>query len=170
MAGISAIGLIGYMNRLSYSTGGQPLTPATKAKLEALGIDTSNIKTEAEGKARLIAAQAERSSSAEKTSKSSKSNSNDDVMEKVKQLADDLNVSYSDNDTVDDIIDKISSKVEKLIAEAENDESKQPDAVYYKGRLNEVMQMQQSQIDLSASMSVSANMNIAFHEITSMNF
>ena len=67
MAGISAIGLGAYINRLSYSTGGQPLTPATKAKLEAMGIDTTNIKTEAEGKAILAAAMAERSNSAEKT-------------------------------------------------------------------------------------------------------
>ena len=115
MAGISAISLGAYINNLSFAMGGQPLTPATKAKLEALGIDTTNIKTEAEGKAMLIAAQAERSNSAQK-SKQPKGNQNDEVMEKVKQLADDLNVTYSDSDTVDDIVDRISSKVEKLIA------------------------------------------------------
>ena len=162
MAGISAIGLGAYINRMSHATGGQPLTHATKAKLEALGVDTTNIKTEAEGKAMLIAVQAERSDSVQK-SKKSNGNQQDEVMRQVKLLADKLNVTYSDNDTVDDIIYRITAKVEKLISEAGDDEKKQADATYYNGRLNEVKRMQKSQIDLAASMNASASMNIAFH-------
>lgn len=163
MAGISAVSLGAYMNRLSFSSGGQPLTAATKAKLRALGIDISNIKTEAEGKAKLMAAQVERSSSAGASKKVKKSGREDVVMEKVKLLADNLNVKYSDNDTVDDIINRIAAKVEKLLAEAGDDKTKQSNAIYYSGRLNEVKRMQKSQIDLNASMNVSASMNIAFH-------
>ena len=163
MAGISAVGLIGYMNMLSSAYQGQKLSYATKSKLRALGVSTNDIKTEAEGRMKLQEAMAERANGINKNKKASGSNQNDEVMEKVRQLADDLNVSYSDNDTVDDIIYRISSRVEELMAEAGEDEAKQADAVYWGGKLNEVKQMQQSQIDLSASMSVTANMNIAFH-------
>ncbi len=163
MAGISAVGLIGYMNMLSSAYQGQKLSYATKVKLRALGVSTYDIKTEAEGRMKLQEAMAARTNRVSKNKKASGNKQNDEVMEKVKQLADDLNVSYSDSDTVDDIIDRISSKVEKLMAEAGDDENKRADAIYWDGKLDEVKQMQQSQIDLSASMSVTANMNIAFH-------
>ena len=163
MAGVSAVSLIGYMNMLSSAYQGQKLSRATKAKLEALGVNTFGIKTEAQGRMKLQEVNIDRSNRTEKSKKSSKTTKTDEVLEKARQLADDLNVSYSDSDTVDDILYKISSKVEKLMSDAQNDEAKQADAVYYSGRLNEVKRMQQSQIDLNASMNITASRNIAFH-------
>ncbi|MCR4881288.1 MAG: hypothetical protein K6A44_04975 [bacterium] len=163
MAGISAVNMLGYMNKLSAAFQGQPLTPATKAKLTALGYDTSSIKTEAEGRMKLQELLLDKTQSSDKTKKTNKSNGEDYVMAKVKRLADELNVSYSDDDTVDDIINRITTKVEELMAKAGDDKDKKADAIYYGGRLNEVKRMLESQIDLSGTMNMTANMNIAFH-------
>ena len=161
MAGISAIGMIGFFNRMSSAFQGQQLTPATKAKLEALGVDTSWIKTEAEGRAKLQEVQFTQGS--RKSNKSSKNEGEDAVMAKIKQLAYNLNVSYSDSDTADDIINRITIKVRELVNQAGDDNTKKEYAQYYEGKLDEVKRMQLSQIDLQASMSVTANMNMFFH-------
>ena len=92
MSGISAVSMIGYMNNISAIYQGQRLSAATKAKLEALGINTSNIKTEAEGKIKLQEVLLERASKHEKTAKSDKNSKTDSALERAKWLAKKLNV------------------------------------------------------------------------------
>lgn len=163
MSGIGAVSMINYMNRMSAAFQGQKLTAATKAKLEALGVDTSTIKTEAEGRMKLQQVLTEKSHGAEKSKKVHKNGPEEEIMAKVKKLADDMNVSYSDNDTVDDILNRITTKVEELMANAGDDNKKKSEAIDFGGRLNELKEMQQSQVDLSGTMNMTANMNIAFH-------
>lgn len=163
MSGISAVSMIGYMNNVSAIYQGQRLSAATKAKLEALGINTSNIKTEAEGKIKLQEALLERASQNEKTAKSDKNSKTDSALERAKWLAKKLNVYYSNYDKTDDIIYKIKLKVEEMLQAAGEDSDKKANAAYYAGLLEEVKQMQQSQLSLNMGMNISANMNIAFH-------
>ena len=163
MAGVSAVSMIGYMNNISVAYGGQKLSAATKAKLEALGVDTRNIKTEAEGKMKLREIQIEGTNIVSGTKNTKKEVQVDEALNKARARAYKLNVSYSDHDNVDDIVYKIKVKIEEMFKAAGEDNDKKANAAYYAGLLEEVKQMQQSKLTLSLGMNISANMNIAFH-------
>ena len=162
MAGISAISLVRYMQAVKFSNGeNNKLTEATKAKLIALGVDITGIVTESEGQMKLKEAQFERVSG--KSEQNQKTAENDSVLQQARKLAHSLNISYSDRDTVNDLISKISTKINELKAAAGDDSHKNENVKYYQARLDELEKSYLSQLELSASMSLMSNMNKAFH-------
>ncbi len=162
MAGVSAVSMVNYMYSLksSYSQNNDELTAATRAKLSALGVDTKYIKTEAEGQIKLKEAQIERFSN---SSEESQNNSTDDVLEEAKELAAKLDVYIASTDTIDDIIDKLTAKIEQMKEDAGEDFDKLADVNYYERELAMIEKSNMSQLELSASMNLTANLNIAFH-------
>ena len=149
-----------YSVGLSRISGAQPLTAATKAKLSALGVDTKDIKTESEGKMRLQEAQMSRNS--ESTDKVSKSNS-DSILEEAKTLAKKLNISVGKHENINDILDKITNKISEMKADAGNDFDKLANVGSYDKELSMLESSHLSQIDLSATMNLTANMNMVYH-------
>jgi hypothetical protein len=67
MVSISSVSSVSSASSTSQTTSIQRLSDETKRKLEALGVDTSNIKTEAEGLAALANAQASAVHSSQRT-------------------------------------------------------------------------------------------------------
>lgn len=139
------------------------LTPSTRAKLIALGVDVSNIKTESQGKTKLMEALSDSLTYERKPEL--KLNKKDKLLEEAKSLADKLDISLHDNDTLSDIIVAIKVKINVLQSEL-GEHSSQKD--YISSCENELSLLEKSQasiIDLTASMDLSANMNMFFHNL-----
>lgn len=142
------------------STTATALTSATKAKLEALGIDTTNIKTEADGQSALIAAQqTQKKAHANKSGNSSEQ----EIKTESKELASQVGVPVAEDDTTDTIISNVSEKISELQASAGDDEAKLAEVNQYQTQLetisSEYSQMQASHAQLSNSLEGLARYN-----------
>jgi len=162
MSGVSPISMINNSFMQNIVSGEQALTAKTRAKLIALGVDVSNIRTEAEGKMKLQTAQLENNS----TNKAKSSNQEDQLLERAKSLADDLNVKVSDFDNLNDIVGKIKDKIDELKAEAGEDFDKKSDVAYYEKELSGIEQSQMNMIDISSTMNMTASLNMVFHGLS----
>jgi len=114
-----------------------PLTDETKSKLEALGVDTSKITTEAQGQAVLKASEKKQEDS-KKATNPLKSNSEQSLKASAKSLADEMIIPTLEEDTTDDILERISKEINKLEQEAGNDEVKRADIENYKIKLENI--------------------------------
>lgn len=146
----------------------QPLTAATKQQLEALGIDTTGIKTEAQGQAALFSAQASSSSAQKPEHKGGGGMS--EIKAQAQQLASEVGVSVSSTDKIDDILSKISDKISQLQAAAGNDETKLAQISQYQSQLQSISasmsSMQASHAQLSNSMSSMASYNKIYQNLS----
>lgn len=163
MAGITPINMLSMYSLGMVNGGSQRLTATTKAKLEALGVDTKEIRTEAEGQMKLKEAQMSSTSGSQQTKQASPKE--DGALEEAKSLAAKLDVSVSSTDTVDEIVDKIADKIEDIKADAGKDFDKQADIKQYESELAMLEKSHMSQIDLSATMNLTASMNMAYHNL-----
>ena len=158
--GIS-INSIGGLSGITPATDGK-LTAATKAALEALGIDTSSIITEAQGQAALKSAKT-KTEQPQKTQATNKNSSMAEIKDEAKQLAAKIGVSVSDNDKIDEILTKISAKIESLKSAAGGDKTKTSEIDGYQAQLesitNSLNSTKSAQSQLSASMNNMAMMN-----------
>ena len=110
MSSISSIGS-GMSISGAYITPSNQLSEATKAKLEALGIDPASVTSEAE--AQSLIAQVESMSKTDKARPQSGS-SDMALLTKAKELAEDVGAKVSERDNLDDICKKISEKIERI--------------------------------------------------------
>jgi len=95
----------------------EQLSAATKAKLEALGIDPSTVSSESQAQA--LIANAQSASFKSMVSDKQDSNSSEDTyLQEAKALAASVGVSYSSDDTVDDILSSISDKLDEMMSSA----------------------------------------------------
>ncbi len=164
MSGIQAIDMLNYYNMTNMRFGQKKLTPLTRSKLTALGVDTHFIKTESEGLLKLREAETERTNSKNKN-KDAKVTAEEQNLEDARTLAKKLDISVSDTYTLNDLISKIKAKINEMKVQAGNDFDKLESVGYYERRLAGIEDTQFSSINLSASMNITANMNIAFHGI-----
>ena len=140
------------------SSSAAKLTTATKAKLEALGISTTNITTEAEGQIALKIAQTK----AEATKSKPPEKQDESIKTEAKTLASQVGASVSDSDSTDEILNKISSKISELKASAGDDQTKLAEIENYQAsldKLSETYASMPSQAKLDNSMSNLANYN-----------
>ena len=165
MAGIYPINILTYS--LGNANGGQqPLTAATKAKLQALGVDTKYIRTETEGQSKLRLAQAERFTKGGNNGvQRAEQKDEDENLKLARELADKLNVSYNSDENVTEICSRIQSKLDEMRTEADGDFDKNSNVDYYQTRLDEIESFDMSASQLASSMNLTANMNIAFHNL-----
>ena len=109
-----------------YSVQTNQLSEETKAKLIALGIDPSTVTSEAEAQA--LISQVEAMSKTDKarpqTNKIQTTSSEQELMTKARELAEKVGVQLSQTDTLDEMCQKIFTKLEQLGAQYANDESK----------------------------------------------
>lgn len=92
---------------------GEELSITTKMRLEALGIDPSSVTTEAQ--AQILIAQAEaatKQNNSGQQQRGGNSTSQQQLLSEAKTLAQTVGVSISDSDGLEDIIDKISNKLQ----------------------------------------------------------
>ncbi|MDD3236939.1 MAG: hypothetical protein PHV37_02435 [Candidatus Gastranaerophilales bacterium] len=104
---VSAVNSVSvFSNYGVYSYSG--LTQETKRRLEALGIDTKDIKTEAEGLRQLQIKEKEQSS------KSTQYSYMNNLREQATSLANQLGVEINQNEKMSVIFDKISQKIAQM--------------------------------------------------------
>mgnify|MGYP001805805869 CR=1 FL=1 len=141
------------------------LSSATKAKLEALGIDTSKIKTEAQGQAILKAIE-KRKKELHGILGPQEQPPKDNVKAEAKNLASAVGISASDDDTTNEILNKISAKLKQLRQSAGDDKEKLAQVKQFEGKYQEisgqVSDTPEAKAKLSASMDALANMNKFF--------
>lgn len=142
------------------------LSEETKRKLLALGIDPSTVKSETEAQA-LIATVKQKVDKVtnESTSQSTCCSSECELISKAKQLAAKIGVPTSNNDSLKNLIDKISTKLSANSNVVQT--SQETDKITgYKNELNsienEYSQINTSQNSLLSAMNISANMNKIF--------
>lgn len=149
-------------NSSSSNANSTKLTSATKSKLEALGVDTTNITTEAEGQIALKSAQAKQKAAQHSQASNS---SEDSIKSEAKSLASSIGVSVADNDSTDTILSNIASKLTEMKADAGEDETKLAEVQQYEQQYEAISgnytAMQASQAQLAASMNGLATYNKA---------
>lgn len=152
---ISKIGAIGNVNS---SDAMQSLSPQTKILLESMGINTSNITTEAQGQTALKSAQGTQESQNSQQMQGlppppPPEGGNNSQMEAIKEeatsLAQKLGVSVSSADKINDIMDKISTALSKLESDAANNPQKTAQLTEYK---TEFQHLYQSLSDAQSAM------------------
>lgn len=160
---VSSIGSIGSINSAYNVYGAQPLTPQTKAQLEALGINTTNITTEAQGQAALKASQG--SQQAQNTQQAQaphhRGGGNSAIkalVEEALALAQKVGASVSSNAKLDEILDAIADALSKMQADAANDPKKAALFAQYQA---EYLSLCQSAETLKASMEASHNQAVS---------
>lgn len=180
MAGaINSISTFSAMQATSISSSSSNrLSEETKKKLEALGIDTSNIKTEAEGQAKLNQVKAAQSAAAEKANQTHQNSGvpTNVQMETIKsqavELAQKLGAKVDSNEKLANIMAAISEALKNYKVQSVNSPEKlekyqayqkQYDAI--SSSLQSMEDQKSSQSKMSNSMAAMANYNIAFFNL-----
>lgn len=162
LAGINAIGNNFSSYGVSSSTA---LSEETKKKLEALGIDTSKIKSEAEGLQKLKEAQASQGASQAQGAaqaqgqKPQESSTQQEVEEQTQNLASKMGISVDRKDSMDTTLKNISAKIEELKADASSNPTKMAEVNSYESEYNDIARKYTKQSMLSNSLSGLANYN-----------
>lgn len=156
------------------------LTDDTKKKLEALGVDTTNITSEAQGQIALLQAQQQQALSGQNDGQHSSSEKVE--MEALKSqaitLAGKVGVTVSSDEKISDIIAAIGPAVENKISAAGNDKTKIAEAQELQAEYNSIstslssMQAQQAQSSstqgaaaISSSLNNLAAQNKLYHQV-----
>lgn len=111
----------------SSSSSTSKISEDTKKKLQALGLDPDDYSSEAAAQSAITQAQQKQQSQQTPQSNSSM----DSIVTNVKSLASKMGAEIGNNDTPDDMLDKISTKISELTASAGTDESKKSEASVY---------------------------------------
>lgn len=152
---------IGSIIGANFNQPADKLSETTKKRLEALGIDTSSIKTETQG--RSILASVEKVNSKDGTEKvqgQGKNPEGENIKQRAKELAAQFNVSVSPRDGLKEILDKISTAIDGMKTESVGAPDKLQEAAKYQAAYDSIvgaassMQQQQdaSQGKLSGSL------------------
>ncbi len=112
MASIYSISALGSSNNSSSSKTSN-LSEETIRKLEALGIDVDSVSSETEAKKLIAEEEAKKSSSVEGEENNTMSEE-ETLFNEIKNLAQKLGITVSENDNIEDIFSKIESKLESL--------------------------------------------------------
>lgn len=131
---------IGSISGLNFSKPVDPLSETTKKRLEALGIDTSSIKTETQGRSILASVEKVNSKDgAEKVQGQGKNPEGENIKERAKELAAQLNVSVSQKDGLKEILDKISTAIDGMKTQAVGDPQKVQEAAKYQAAYDSIV-------------------------------
>ncbi len=131
MSSISSIGSAHSMAVSAYKS--EELSSSTKMKLEALGIDPSNVTSEAQAQMLINQAEATKHQQSSEQQQQGGNSSEQQLLSEAKQLATAVGASVSSDDSLDDIIDNISEKIQVMMAS--NDPSKVKMAQGYQTQL-----------------------------------
>lgn len=91
------------------------LSTSTKQKLEALGIDSSSVTTEAQAQTLIRQAEAAQKQNSSEQQQQGGNSSEQELLSEAKSLATTVGVTVSSNDSLDDMVDKISAKIQVML-------------------------------------------------------
>lgn len=135
------------------------LSSETKAKLESLGITATDGMTEAEAQAKISEAEARQNPQNQDEGGQEQGNSSEaEIMADVKSLASKVGVSVASDADVSEILDDISSELEVMLEEAENNPSILAQLSEYLSELTSLDDQYQSIQNSQASMYSAMNM------------
>lgn len=134
------------------------ISEETRKKLLALGIDPSSVTSEAQAQM-LIAAELQKQQVAQTTNESSSKNtcsSELELLTRAKNLAKRIGVSVSSNQTLKEILDKISAKIDSLPSNQQEVKQFSEELDSINNEYNSVVQNQNS---MFTAMNMTANLN-----------
>ena len=131
MSSISSISSAQAASVSTYKT--EELSSSTKLKLEALGIDPTNVTSEAQAQSLIAQAEATKQQHNSGQQQEGANSSEQELLSEAKTLASAVGVSVSSNDSLDDIIDNISAEIQVMLNSG--DQSKISAAQGYQSQL-----------------------------------
>lgn len=131
MTSISSINSLQTGAISTYKT--EELSSTTKLKLEALGIDPSTVTTEAQAQTLIAQAEAAKQQNNAGQQQQGGNSSEQELLSEAKNLATEVGVTVSSNDSLDDIVDNISKEIQVMLNSG--DQSKISSAQSYQAQL-----------------------------------
>lgn len=131
MTSISSINSLQAGAISTYKT--EELSSTTKLKLEALGIDPSTVTTEAQAQTLIAQAEAAKQQNNAGQQQQGGNSSEQELLSEAKNLATEVGVIVSSNDSLDDIVDNISKEIQVMLNSG--DQSKISSAQSYQAQL-----------------------------------
>ena len=131
MTSISSINSLQAGAISTYKT--EELSSTTKLKLEALGIDPSTVTTEAQAQTLIAQAEAAKQQNNAGQQQQGGNSSEQELLSEAKNLATEVGVTVSSNDSLDDIVDNISKEIQVMLNSG--DQSKISSAQRYQAQL-----------------------------------
>lgn len=131
MTSISSINSLQAGAISTYKT--EELSSTTKLKLEALGIDPSTVTTEAQAQTLIAQAEAAKQQNNAGQQQQGGNSSEQELLSEAKNLATEVGVTVSSNDSLDDIVDNISKEIQVMLNSG--DQSKVSSAQSYQAQL-----------------------------------
>lgn len=140
------------------------LSDETKRKLQALGIDYTNVASEAQ--AQLLIQSAQSRQQIQKTDNNNQQttcSSELELISRAKTLASKVGISISQNASMSDILTSLSNKITNLTTKSSETINKNNEIEQYRTELttleNEYSNLTQSQNSIFSAMNISANLN-----------
>lgn len=149
-----------------FSIGGQSyLSDATKMKLQVLGIDPASVSSETQ--AQVLIANAQARQAVQKTTNEDNSkntcSSECELISRAKNLASKMSVSVSNDKSLSEILNSLSSKINTLNNQSEGDSAKIKEFQQFQSELSSIQSeystVKQNQNSMYTAMNLSANMN-----------
>ena len=109
------------------------LSTLTKQKLEALGIDPTSVTSEAQAQTLIAQAEAAKQQNSSGQQQQGGNSSEQQLLSEAKNLATEVGVTVSSNDSLDDIVDNISKEIQVMLNSG--DQSKISSAQSYQAQL-----------------------------------
>lgn len=134
MTSISSINSLQAGAISTYKT--EELSSTTKLKLEALGIDPSTVTTEAQAQTLIAQAEAAKQQNNAGQQQQGGNSSEQELLSEAKNLATEVGVTVSSNDSLDDIVDNISKEIQVMLNSG--DQSKISSAQSYQAQLTSI--------------------------------
>lgn len=131
MTSISSINSLQAGAISTYKT--EELSSTTKLKLEALGIDPSTVTTEAQAQTLIAQAEAAKQQNNAGQQQQGGNSSEQELLSEAKNLATEVGVTVSSNDSLADIVDNISKEIQVMLNSG--DQSKISSAQSYQAQL-----------------------------------
>lgn len=133
------------------------LSFATRLQLQALGIDETNVTSEAQAQMLIENAQSVNNTNSAQ-SENENNSSESTILSQAKSLASQLGVNVSDDDSIDDIINNLNEKVSDMLANANNDPSQIRYIQYFQDQIDSLSSSYQSLQANSLSQAMSSLM------------
>ena len=148
----------------NYAVSGQhtKLREETKRKLQALGIDPTSVTSETQAQTLINAAQQKQQIQKTNNESNSKNtcSSELELISRAKNLASKVGVSVSSTETLTEILENLSSKINAIsIRENSNNKEKQQYQAELSSIQNEYSGLKQTQNSMYTAMNLTANMN-----------
>ena len=158
---MTSIGSMSSIQSAAVSTYKQEeLSSSTKLKLEALGIDPASVTSEAQAQTLIAQAEAAKQQNSAGQQQQGGNSSEQELLTEAKNLATQVGVTVSSNDSLDDIVDNISKEIQVMLNSQDKSEvsaaqSYQTQLASISGRAEAIQSTQQNIFNAMDMISIS---------------